>query len=164
MLTTGQMAGDVLRRLCSQFGPEDQRAAQLRLCHHTWAVYPQSRRAGCPRQTPGRSRRGLLHGQIPARKKRNRRPKARVPSLPGDVLLKSPPCCAVHGIHLAPNLHTEPKELGFPPPPPSSLLSPEPFPATSPLTHSPTHQTISGHLPCAAMHSPSGAICSSRRA
>ena len=96
--------------------------------------------------------------------KRNRKTKAHMPSLPGDVLLKSPPCCAVHGIHLVPSLHTEPEEVGFPPPPPSSLLSPEPFPATSPFTHSPTHQTISGHLPCAAMHSPSGAICSSRRA
>lgn len=55
-------------------------------------------------------------------------------------------------------------QVGSPPPPPSSLLSPEPFPATSPFTHSPTHQTTSGHLPCAATHSPSGAICSSRRA
>ena len=69
--------------------------------------------------------------------KRNRKTKARMPSLPGDVLLKSPLCCAVHGIHLVPSLHTEPEEVGFPPPPPSSLLSPEPFPATSPFTHSP---------------------------
>ena len=57
--------------------------------------------------------------------KRNRKTKAHMPSLPGDVLLKSPPCCAVHGIHLVPSLHTEPEEVGFPPPPPSSRLHKE---------------------------------------
>ena len=131
------MAGDVLRRLCSQFGPEDQRAAQQWLCHHTWAVYPRSQRAGCSRQTLGRSWRGLLHGQRPARKKRRwvwargypkdevgkEEEQAHMPSLPGDVLLRSPLCCAAHGIHLVPNLGTEPKE-GLGRVPSSSTLIP----------------------------------------
>lgn len=60
------------------------------------------------RQGDGSEQGGTLRMRLG--EKRNRRTKAHMPSLPGDVLLRSPLCCAAQGIHLVPNLGTEPEE------------------------------------------------------
>lgn len=65
-----------------------------------------------------------------------------MPSLPGDVL-KSPPCCAVHGIHLGSESSYRAQGGGVPSlphPHPSCLLNPSCYKPIHSFTHTPDDQ------------------------